>query len=835
MNVFSKVTIKSLKKNRTRTIVTIIGIMLSAAMICAVTTFISSLQNYALGYAVYKDGDWHGEAINADSAAYTNISTSDEVEKATYNQRLGYAKIDSQNELKPYIYVIAGQQENYFDMLPIHMISGNLPENSGELIIPEHILTNAGMKYEIGDTIMLSLGDEPSDEFFEVREEKSYKIVGIYEKPSFEEYESPGYTAITVSDGAADSYNMDIYYKMKRPSEVYGFMQKLGLEGAQNRDVLMFQGVSEFDSFIGILINLSVIVILLIMFGSVALIYNAFAISVSERTKQFGLLSSIGATKKQLKKSVIFEALAVSAIGIPLGIGVGIAGIGITLLIIGNKFATILGSYEAPLRLCVSWEAIAIAIVIALVTVLISAWIPSKRATKVTAVEAIRQNTDIKVNNKSTKTSKITYKLFGLPGVLASKYYKRNKKKYRTTVVSLFMSIVLFVVAATFTDYLTESVRGGFGSNDYELRYMTYLEFEDKSVQEMMNILTSDENITRGAYTISRRFDGLISEQYVTDQIREVGIKDRESGDYSIRGTYNFISDDEFALLLDTYSLDKDIYYNPEDPVGLVIDSDIVFDVRQEKFITLDTLNSDRSEITCVYMIDESNVSFKLKTAKTITEYPFYINKGVGNYVNIIYPVSMMRYAIPEYMQDENSINFYLQSENHKASYKNLLATLIENNMSIEGLFDYAEQEEQSRNVVTIIQVFSYGFIVLISLIAAANVFNTISTNINLRRREFAMLKSVGMTQKGFNKMMNFECILYGSKALVVGLPVSTAISYLIYIAVSGGYETSYRLPWKSAGIATLSVFLVVFATMLYSMSKIKKDNPIDALKNENL
>ena len=131
--------------------------------------------------------------------------------------------------------------------------------------------------------------------------------------------------------------------------------------------------------------------------------------------------------------------------------------------------------------------------------------------------------------------------------------------------------------------------------------------------------------------------------------------------------------------------------------------------------------------------------------------------------------------------------------------------------------------------------MFSYGFIVLISLIAAANVFNTISTNISLRRREFAMLKSVGMTQKGFNKMMNFECLLYGSHALLFGLPVSCGVTYLIYLAIMEGFETTFHLPWTAIGIAVLSVFLVVGATMMYSMSKVKKDNPIDALKNENL
>mgnify|MGYP000013617906 FL=1 len=202
----------------------------------------------------------------------------------------------------------------------------------------------------------------------------------------------------------------------------------------------------------------------------------------------------------------------------------------------------------------------------------------------------------------------------------------------------------------------------------------------------------------------------------------------------------------------------------------------------------------------------------------------------------MIYPYSMLESVVPEAALNQfRNTEYFLTSSNHTASFENLATVLTENGLNSRQLFDYAANAETNRNVVTIIRVFAYGFIVLISLIAAANVFNTISTNISLRRREFAMLKSVGMTQKGFRRMMNYECLLYGSKALLLGLPVSCGITYLIYRAVTTAYETSFHLPWAAIGIAVLSVFLVVFATMMYSMSKVKKDNPIDTLKNENL
>ena len=233
---------------------------------------------------------------------------------------------------------------------------------------------------------------------------------------------------------------------------------------------------------------------------------------------------------------------------------------------------------------------------------------------------------------------------------------------------------------------------------------------------------------------------------------------------------------------------------------------------------------------------DEAKIHYTMKSGKTIYEKPFYISNDYVA-IKLIYPMSMKESVLPDESENAKTkyYRYYYTSSNHKSSEETLEQTLVDNGLTSTSVYNHAENVENSRNVITIIKVFSYGFIVLISLIAAANVFNTISTNINLRRREFAMLKTVGMTEKGFNKMMNYECLLYGLRSLLLGLPVSIGISYLIYLSITDGIEIAFHLPLAAMGIATLSVFIVVFVTMMYSMKKIKKDNPIDALKNENL
>lgn len=908
MNVFNKVTLESLKKNRTRTVVTIIGIMLSAAMTCASTTFVSSMQNFVLRCEIYSSGDWHGAVYDAAYKDYEDIRDSGKVSSAAYAQVLGYAKIDSANERKPYLYVLGGDvASGYFETMPVHLILGTLPKDSTEIILPEHLTSNGKVNYKLGDTVTLDVGDRTLDgrrlgqdtpvyaydsethtevmsgERLENTEPRTYTVVGIYERPTFEDYSAPGYTALTAADTkSADQAPIHCYFKLHKPAGVYDFMKEMGYTQeyryAYNTKVLLYSGTAPFDSFLTAFYSLAAIIIALIVFGSVSLIYNAFSISVSERTRQFGLLSSVGATRKQLRRMVLFEALAASIVGIPLGILVGIGGIGITLLLIGDKFFSIVRA-DIPMRLCVSWQAVVIAAVIALVTVLISAWIPSKRATRVSAVEAIRQSMDIKVSGRPVRTSKLAYKLFGLPGVLAGKHYKRNRKKYRTTVVSLFMSIVLFVSAAAFTDYMMESAEGGLASDQFDLIYAAESDASFAMTPDaLLDLLFSDQNVTGGTYTKKQFLQGDISREYVTamfaDRFADFGMEseDRAPKELGISGYLYFVADAEFNRLLEKYNLKEADYYDRDKPLGIALDRNIELDRQLEKYVTLDTLKGDGCVIEGLYYVEidgyyrkdsridengnkvvlyqnrdnesdiielpygESFAKYTLRSEKTIEEAPFFVSRSTPVAINMIYPYSMLESVVPEAALNQfRNTEYFLTSSNHTASFENLATVLTENGLSSRQLFDYAANAETNRNVVTIIRVFAYGFIVLISLIAAANVFNTISTNISLRRREFAMLKSVGMTQKGFRRMMNYECLLYGSKALLLGLPVSCGITYLIYRAVTTAYETSFHLPWAAIGIAVLSVFLVVFATMMYSMSKVKKDNPIDALKNENL
>ena len=914
MNIFNTVTVHSLKKNKIRTLVTIIGIMLSTALICAVTTSFASVREYAIGYMEYSNGKWHANVVNADYSTYETISDSDEVKDKAVFSYIGYAEIGSKNDYKPYLY-ISGFKEETDGLIPLRITSGRMPQNSSEILLPDHLKDNGEVDYKVGDTIDLEIGDRKIDikkykeifkedddygrntdsyilvqnnpliaddddngnavsaEFIDIKEKRQYTVVGIYQRGFFEDFSAPGYTALTTPDAYTEDMTYDIYYRVNNTRNIYNFIKENNLPRLTNTYLLLLKGISRFNSFYSFIISIFLIVVGLIMFGSIMLIYNAFAISVSERTKQFGLLSSIGATKKQLRQMVRFEATVLSIIGIPLGILLGIAGMWITFLAIGNKFNVLTdSSYTQPMRICISPAALVGAAVIAFITIRISAWIPSKRATRVSAVDAIRQSTDIKLT-KHIRTPKLIYKMFGLPGMLAHKYFKRSKKKYRTTIVSLFMSIILFVSASAFTNYLTSATNDTFNTAGYDYKFYWDNNYSH-SADDVLKIINDTEHITEASYLCPIYQCVFIPEDDINPKVLngysylfgdEDSVYPVHEGYRSVGLDLLFVNDDSYLDLIRSQGLPEEKYYNKESPVGVAVDEALFWNEETERTERLNIFKRKTEDITLISyafneksgysyaMLDEDAVIYyndwnndeenktvgieegmheiELRVGTVIDESPYF----TGDFDNgIIYPYSFKSGIIGDF-DEYNTYKFCMNSDDISNGYKALVSAFKENKLEWKSIINYAQNSEDDRNIALIVKVFAYGFIVLISLISAANVFNTITTNINLRRREFAMLKSVGMGSKGIKRMLNFECVLYGTKALLYGIPVSAGVTYLIYRAVNNGVEIPFNMPWKAVGISVLSVFLVVFVTMMYSMNKIRKDNTIDALKNENL
>lgn len=951
MNIFQKVTLKNLKENRTRTLVTIVGIILSAAMFSATTISLSTLRHCLIQSTIYDSGNWYGSFQNISAKNAEIIASNDSISQTVSMEFLGYSLLeDCTNNTKPYLGVY-GIQNNFTDMMPIHITSGRMPENSSEILLPNHLSYNGGVEYELNDTLKLRPGirqDETgqmltndteylntpdldssrgnseeelkrahlSEEWIP-GEARTYTVTGFYERPSFENFSTPAYTALTI--GENDSENLyHLYVRTVSGKDAVSTLRAIheGLKDSDyctssfHYDLLRLYGYSGESRYNSVLFGLGAILIAIIMFGSISLIYNAFSISVSERTRQFGLLSSIGATRRQLTGSVLFEALFLGCIGIPLGILSGLLGLGVTFFFTGDMIGRVLGIPGTPgisgmdtviqalgpagkvsFRLYPSLPALAAAILISLLTILISAYLPVRRAVKKSAIDAIRQTEDIAIRPGKVKTSRLTEKFFGFEGMLATKNYKRNRKKYRATVISLFLSIVLFISASSWCSYLTKSIDTVISDADYDIYYTYHEDEEGYSLDDIFSELAAVKNVTESLYC--SQIYGLtgsvntasLSREYRNFQKKSAKAQGNEYLEYTSSLAdfqLNFLEDEAFLRYLKEQNLSESIYYDREHPTAILVDAlreygddgryyshkmfsdaagaDLklhIIPMKEDVFRYLET-DKETGEIQCVSSNYDSDTERKEPLEECCRTVPIAIGTALANapalfadereLPQLFFPYSFMDEVFSSLDPDEEYQNIsgmplsekatkhlYFRCENHAETYEAMRKLLAGKGLSPNSIYDYAASMDNDRAMVTVVNVFSFGFIALISLIAAANVFNTISTNINLRRREFAMLKSVGLTPESFRKMMNFECLLYGFKGLLYGLPVSFLVTLIIYRTISNGLDSSFYIPWYSVVLAVFSVFLVVFVTMLYSMSKIKKENTIDALKNENL
>ncbi len=874
MNVFRKVTLASLRKNRTRTVVTVIGILLSAAMFTAGIASVSSLSLYLRESAVYTDGNWHGGFLDVPDGKRDSLEREDAVDSVAWAQNIGYARLDTKSEVKPYLFLM-GMDPLFRQRMPVHLTEGRMPENSGEILLPEHLGTRGKVNYALGDALTLELGDrvrdgrllnqsaeyDPQGETFTLRETGEYTVVGFYEAPSFENANSPGFTALTLWDGSRSTGSAAAYFLMKDPADTFDFLRIRERDygvSVRNATLLRYEGVSQFDSFYVVLYGMASILFLLILFGSFFLIYNAFSISVSERTRQFGLLSSVGATRQQIRRTVFLEAGYVSLFGIPLGVLSGILGIGVTFRLIRDKFYAFYGVEEVALKVSVSPASLLAAALAAYLTVLLSAWLPARRAVRVSPMEAIRQSGELVVQPRQVKTSPLTYRLFGLEGMLASKHFRRNRRRYRATVLSLFASVVLFISASSYCSYLTKTVTGIYEDRDYDILYewddLSQEQDEPLTVAQGAAVLGNTPGVTAYSYARVMSTETELTRDIMPEDTAEK-LLTQEAPKQTVNVLLCGMDNETFDRFLSQQGLDKDRFHDPDRPLGIVKAHCQTFNTDTQRFERMLLLKPETRSFT-VYVEDQEKWSaylnspesefatgqefqakwrecsqpYSLEVGAFAEELPFGLN-GRTSQIYVVYPIDVIESVIPEFPGGDQ---IYLKTADHEKAMAALEKTAKENGLPTEWFFDLYAVHESDRNAVTIVRVFAYGFIVLISLISVANVFNTVSTSILLRRREFAMLRSVGMTEKGVSRMMMLECLLYGAKALLYGIPVSFVITYVIFRNVDTGYELAFYLPWGAVAIAVCSVFLVVFSTMVYAGNKVKQGSLVDALKNEN-
>lgn len=553
--VFWRFAARSLKLNRSRTIVSIIGIALSCALITAIFTSVATLYEGLLKAEIVTEGAWQVELVNvpedeidivhADSRvtrSYDRISYGDAIMPRSFEGYWGrylsvqeWPTVDKVKDLKPLPHIAEGRAPQAPDEIVLtHNLKGLTVENGSWLY---DSLPTSGRDddvpraswdggLEIGSVIDLALGERTfvdaesgqeapclydeslyttesatgdviSEYLANPGELKSYKVVGFYAPEGVRKDDvwgrtGPGHLGFVSSpDVPVRTTSIYLTTNLKSRTEIDGLIEDYtgnphavfngggnrgdienmeGQTAAYSHDSLMrYQGMTDDRSIWGTLYTLAFILSAVVIGASISLIYNSFAIAVSERTRQFGLLSSLGASKRQLRRTVYAEASMLAIIGIPIGLLVGLAGTfavfafageGVGMLIDQEAFANTGFS-----TIAINPAVLALSAMLAVITVFISATIPAWRASRISAVDAIRGSRDVRLSRRERREMRkgrragargtsfgrifdnLRLRTAGVPGLLAHRNLTRASAKGRVAVASLAVSVALIIIS----------------------------------------------------------------------------------------------------------------------------------------------------------------------------------------------------------------------------------------------------------------------------------------------------------------------------------------------------------------------------------------------------
>lgn len=799
-------------------------------------------------------GNYHTIFYNVPKDELKYIEENREVKDYFLSEELGYSYLSNPKNVEetPIVNVIS-MNDKFIENMSVKLKEGRLPENDTELAISTRINEKFNTNYKVGDTITLNINE--TEQNMENGIPKTYKIVGIIERPilAIESYDVDWFTAITKMQNVNKKANIAVLYN--KPKDYIKNIENINNmtktenneDGASfsglsnkyksykynlmvNKELLAYEGASLDDETLKTIYGLGAFIIGIVLVSSVFVIRNGFEISITERLKQYGMLSSIGATKKQIKKSVYFEGFILGLIGIPLGIISGV----FAIYILVNVVNYILKDYISKgtlLTYSMSWIAIAISVFVSIITIWLSCKKSAKKASKVSPIEAIRNSEDVKLKAKKVKCPKIITKIFKTGGEIAYKNLKRSKKKYRTTVISIIVSIVIFISISSFIQYGFKMSEAYYTEMNYN--YMVFMQENEDNKEELKKY-----------------------------KILEDISKLPDAGEYSINksNVLTMNMDEKHKAELTEYGKEiKERFYNEEN--GVRIDEINVISLSKEAYERyVSKLGGDYEKYKNGAILIDKNINTN-NDGKKIQGNIYTWKKGdiitgkindtqcnieilakteeIPAGVNILYNPDAFIIVSEDFINKVGykSIALYSNSNDAYKLDEEIKQYKQENNITDNTIqtFNMEESARAENAIVLVISIFLYGFIGVITLIGITNIFNTITTNMNLRKKEFAMLKSIGMTKKEFNRMIRLESIFYGLKSLIIGIPIGIILSYGMYTVFRNNMEMEYILPYKSIVISIVFVAVIIGIIMKYSMSKINKQNVIETIRNDNI
>ncbi|MCL2088378.1 MAG: ABC transporter permease [Oscillospiraceae bacterium] len=627
---------------------------------------------------------------------------------------------------------------------------------------------------------------------------------------------------------------------------------------ANTPDTLMYNSI---------VFGMSVVVNLLVIGMSFVVISNGFRVSAGERTGQFGILKSTGATKKQITRTVVYEGLFLLAIGVPLGIMLGSLFHWSGIYLANDILSGMQGSFVRDISIPFVFSPIAVLLSVALssLTVLFSAWRPARKAAKIPAIEAIRRTDEFAEAAKNRphplrdffgrlQTAPAGW-LFGFEGVLASKSLKRSRRNLRATIVSLAVSMVLFIGAGAFglqMKNLTElDWMSGVAANIRINNWSSRLDERDPdggwgslSYEQALELT---ENFKRHGDVIMLAEAASSFRAKITPQERTPDAYPLYDDDFTAIETrdkpgYRWVS---FVIL------DDQTYARVSELAGVPIGGNILVnferqwsddhlrEVRVEPYVfsgqTWELIREIYDGVSGKFSY-QSGLSIKLDGVLGLDRVPPEIASQMGDSMVIVPPDS---YLFAQNSQSGIGAGFswFVESENSaefETTVYELIKPLQDGRHGTFGVYNLQAQRDQEKAIVRVIMTAAYLFIAMLTLIGLTNVISTISTNVRTRAKEFATLESVGMTKSGIVKMLRLESLLCSMRAVLFGIPGGLLLSYITHRIVAEENTWRFDVPWMIVLQCTAGVFVLTWIAMQAASRRLRGGSIVETIRGEN-
>lgn len=795
MNILRTLAWKNLKRNKKRTIATIIGIVVSVALISFILTLIYSFQYSMLETTKRNVGNYH---IRIDQTttqkAIEFAKMTDKIEKIGISQTIGAANYESQLNTKNGI-IIDGYDEVSLTNRDINLIKGRLPQNEKEILVSNYLINNLDEPIKIGDQLTLDvekvkliISNDGMQESLEPDgiERVTYTVTGIIQQTRKEANTSNAYIAITKLEQMTEVRPCEVTMLLKNPKEESLFYQELSnfimqSHLSENNELLLWQGATNGMNEKSQLELIGVIAIIIVVAITIVLVRNSFQISISERMKEFGTLISIGATSKQIRKIVLIEGLIYAIISIPIGLILGIGVVYFSINGIEKVLASTFGN-SWIMEFSINIPFIFVTILITILAILFSCIKPIRKAKKASPIETIKQNNEIVIKNKDVKVSKLKAKILGIEGQIAYKNIKRNKNQYRSTTISISIIMILVILISSIIQYIFLIVNNTYKPTnrniDVGMIYGGGQEETDTVFKNFDRIKEMDSIID---YSIIVRFNGIMKKNN-----KSISIHAYEGSTYE-----NYLKSMGLKYE-DTFNNGILLSANPSVKEGEILN--IIINEKEYKIPIIKTTNLDPE--VAIFDLDNSKIE---KIDNDSLEYErLIISNDMAKKIDIN----------DEIVKGRFSMNMRVNSSN-----PNKLEKEIEQFVNLDkiAITNYTKQKEDEEKLSAMMSIFLYGLLLVISLIGITNIYNTITASMNLRKREFEILKAIGMSNKQFNKMFVYESLIYGVKSLIIGIILGTILSYALYCIINTDLALKYYFPAVQMVIMAVLTILVIY------------------------